>query len=86
MHHYLYPKWMKFKEVHAALQKDILKEQRSMNAKEDSISQKNIMYLKRSFRLHISQDFCVASNFLNPELIQNICYHVKFGVFIGRSY
>ena len=40
MHHYLYPKWMKFKEVHAALQKDILKEQRSMNAKEDSISQK----------------------------------------------
>ena len=52
MHHYLYPKWMKFKEVHAALQKDILKEQRSMNAKEDSISQKNTMYLKRSFCLH----------------------------------
>ena len=52
MHHYLYPKWMKFKEVHAALQKDILKEQRSMNAKEDSISQKK--YLKRSFRLVFS--------------------------------
>ena len=56
MHHYLYPKWMKFKEVHAALQKDILKEQRSMNAKEDSISQKKkiTIYLKRSFRLVFS--------------------------------
>ena len=64
MHHYLYPKWMKFKEVHAALQKDILKEQRSMNAKEDSISQKNAMYLKRSFRLHNPPGEC---GFQHPQ-------------------